>query len=208
MAQKSISSSARILTVDDEKFIREFITDGLTRAGYQCFAAQSAREASAVLGETMIDLVLLDINMPERTGIEYLPELLAEHPDVAVVILTGEADLRTVIGAMRDGAYDYISKPVGLAALTIRVENALSRRALVIENRMYEQRQEELVDELSTLLANRKREVDSLIKLFQSQIVHKDADPQEYEGLRASLTEFTSRLEGLATGVRRSKENS
>ena len=59
MAQKSISSSARILTVDDEKFIREFITDGLTRAGYHCFAAQSAREASAVLGETMIDLVLL-----------------------------------------------------------------------------------------------------------------------------------------------------
>ena len=109
---------------------------------------------------------------------------------------------------MRGGAYDYISKPVGLAALTIRVENALSKRALLIENRMYEQRQDELVDELSTLLANRKREVESLIKLFQSQIVQKNADPQEYERFKESLTEFTSRLEGLATGVRKSSENS
>ena len=78
----------------------------------------------------------------------------------------------------------------------------------MIENRLYEERQEELVDELSSLLANRKREVDSLIKLFQSQIVQKDADPQEHDGLKSSLTEFTSRLEGLATRVRRSKENS
>ena len=148
-------------------------------------------------------MVLLDINMPVRTGIDYLPELVSEDPELAVVMLTGEADLQTAIGAMREGAYDYISKPVGLAELTIRVESALSKRALLIENRMYEQRQEELVEELTTLLANRKREVESLIKLFHSQTVRKDADPEEYEGLEESLTEFTSRLEGLASGVRR-----
>ena len=208
MTQGSAAGTTRILIVDDEPFIRDFIEDGLTRAGYQCSAAESASDAATVLKESKFDLVLLDINMPIKTGIEYLPELLSEHPDIAVVILTGEADLQTAIGAMRQGAYDYISKPVGLAPLTIRVENALSKRALLIENRMYEQRQEELVDELSTLLANRKREVESLIKLFQSQVVQKDSDPKEYDGLTKSLAEFTSRLERLATGARKSSENS
>ena len=202
----STPSNTRILIVDDERGIRDYIKDGLSLSGYQCSTAESASDATTALGKDAFDLVLLDINMPVRTGIEYLPELLSEHPDVAVVILTGQADLQTAIGAMREGAYDYLSKPVGLAELTMRVENTLSKRALVIENRMYEQRQEELVDELSTLLANRKREVASLIELFQSQVFQKNADPQEVEGLKESLTEFTSRLEGLATGVQKSTE--
>ena len=208
MTQGSAASSNKILIVDDEPFIRDFLSDGLTRAGYQCSTADGAIEASSALTQGEFDLVLLDINMPTKTGIEYLPELLSQHPDIAVVMLTGDADLQTAIGAMRQGAYDYISKPVGLAPLTIRVKNALSKRALLIENRMYEQRQDELVDELSTLLANRKREVESLIKLFQSQIFQKNADPLEYERLKESLSEFTSRLEGLATGVKRSSESS
>ena len=91
MARGSIASSARILIVDDEPFIRDFIADGLTRAGYQCLAAGSASEAATVLREGRFELVLLDINMPVKTGIEYLPELLSEYSDAAVVMLTGEA---------------------------------------------------------------------------------------------------------------------
>ena len=64
------------------------------------------------------------------------------------------------------------------------------------------------VDELSTLLANRKLEVESLINLFQSQVFQKNVDPKEYAGLKESLTDFTSRLEALATGVKRSGGNS
>ena len=208
MTQGSEATNARILIIDDERGTRDYIKDGLVLAGYQCATAESASEATTILGQSGFELVLLDINMPVRTGIEYLPELLSEHPDMAVVILTGDADLQTAIGAMRQGAYDYLSKPVGLAELTVRVENTLSKRALVIENKMYEQRQEELVDELSILLANRKREVESLIELFQSQVFQKNADSQEYESLKGSLTEFTSRLEKLATGVKKSSKNS
>ena len=90
-----------------------------------CATAQSASEATGILAEGRFDLVLLDINMPVMTGIEYLPRLLSAHPDLAVVILTGDADLQTTIGAMREGAYDYLSKPVGPAELTMRVENTL-----------------------------------------------------------------------------------
>lgn len=208
MAQGPTANSAKILIVDDEQGIRDYIKDGLGVSGYQCFTAESAAEAKTVLAQGTFDLVLLDIKMPVRTGIEYLPELLLDHPDIAVVILTGDSDLQTAIGAMREGAYDYLSKPLGLAELTMRVENMLSKRSLVIENRMYEQRQEELVDELSTLLANRKLEVESLINLFQSQVFQKNVDPKEYAGLRESLTDFTSRLEALATGVKRSGGNS
>ena len=59
------------------------------------------------------------------------------------------------------------------------------------------------MDELSTLLENKKREVESLIRLFQSQVFQKNADSQEYEALKESLTDFMSRLEALATGVKR-----
>ncbi len=125
----------RILIVDDDQNIRGFVKAGLTAAGYQVSAVESAEEASSALAQTPFDLVLLDILMPVKSGMEYLPELLAEHPDIAVLMLSGEADLQTAIRAMRDGAFDYISKPVGLADLMIHVKRAMSKRTWLLDNR-------------------------------------------------------------------------
>jgi len=152
-------SAAQILAVDDEESIRNSLTAGLTKAGYWCEVAPSADEAASVLDKQEFDLVLLDINMPGRSGVEFLPELKSRWPDVAVVMLSGQTDMASAVQTMRDGAYDYIVKPIGLADLIIRIEGALSRRILVIENRTYEQRQEEMIDQLNALLAQRKREI-------------------------------------------------
>ena len=83
----------------------------------------------------------------------------------------------------------------------MRVEQALSKRALLLENRGYRQRQEELIDQLNTLLAQRQRELLALNKLFQSQIGQSEAAQHAYSQLRESLAEFTSQLGGLATVV-------
>ena len=200
MTQES-TDSPRILTVDDDKGTRDIVTAGLTRAGYQCLGANGADEAAFTLKKDGFDLVLLDIMMPVKNGIEYLPELISEHPDIAVLMLTGEADVTLAVRAMRERAYDYLVKPVGLAELIIRVEHALSKRALLVENRGYQQRQEEVIDELNALLAQRQRELQALNKLFQSQMGQSEVAQRAYSQLKESLAEFTSQLEGLVTVV-------
>lgn len=124
-----------VLIVDDDANIRGFVTVGLTAAGYRVSAVQSAEEAELALALDPFDLVLLDTSMPVKSGMEYLPKLLSEHPDIAVVMLTEEADLQTAIQSMREGASDYISKPVGLADLMIHVKKAMSKRAWQLDNK-------------------------------------------------------------------------
>ena len=134
MATES-SDIARLLIVDDEKGIRAFVTAGLTAAGYQVSSVASAEEAQSALAEGSFDLVLLDILMPEKSGMDYLPELTAEHPDIPVVMLSGEADLQTAIKAMQEGAFDYISKPVGLEDLMVHVKRAMTKRAWLLDQK-------------------------------------------------------------------------
>ena len=195
------TATARILAVDDGKGIRDVVTDGLTRAGYRCLAVDSVAAAQDVLGEQAFDLLLLDIAMPVRSGMDYLPELISQHPDLAVVMLTGEADVATSVRAMREGAYDYILKPVGLADLIIRIEHALLKRSLRLESKEHQRKREELADELNTLLRERRREVEALDTLFQSEVGKSEAAQQAYSRLKESLAEFTSRLEGLVSVV-------
>ena len=99
--------------------------------------------------------------MPGKSGVDFLQDIKAQHPDVAVIMLTGIAAVSPVM-AMRDGAYDYATKPVSIGELVIRVENALARRALLLENRAYQRRLEQIVDELNARNEHRKRELEAL----------------------------------------------
>ena len=194
-------NSARILIVDDEEKIREMLQRGLTRAMYDCITAQSARQAAKLLEQEHFDLVLLDINMPGKSGMDYLPEITTQFPDIAVVMLTGYIDVATAVRAMREGAYDYATKPVTLAEIIIRTESALSRRALLLENREYHQRLERIVDELNQRLEQRKRELAALNNLFQSHVVQSETTHEAYSRLQQSLVSFNSELKDLASIV-------
>lgn len=200
MSKKS-SRKTRILTVDDDPGIRDVLTAVLTNAGYDCEEAESAESAASLLDEQEIDLVLLDISMPTKSGIDYLPELKLEHPDVAVVMLTGEKDISVAVRSMREGAFDFLSKPVGSAQLIIRIEHALGRKALEIENKGYQQKLEQIVDELNGRVAQRGREVSSLNKLFQAHIGQNEAAQRALMELQISLNSFNSEIRGLATIV-------
>ena len=194
-------NSARILVVDDEEKIREMLQRGLTRAMYDCVTAQSARQAAKLLEQEHFDLVLLDINMPVKSGMDYLPEVTVQFPDVAVVMLTGYSDVATAVRLMREGAYDYATKPVTLAEIIIRTESALSKRALLLENRGYQQRLEQIVDELNQRLEQRKRELTALNNLFQSHAGQSETTDEAYTRLQQSLVSFTSELKDLASIV-------
>jgi len=194
-------NSARILVVDDEENIREMLKRGLTRAMYECVTAHSVRQAEKILEQEQFDLVLLDINMPGRSGMDFLPEITAQFPDIAVVMLSGFNDITTAVRAMREGAYDYASKPVTLAELIIRTENALSRQSLRLENRVYHQRLEQMVDELNQRLEQRKRELAALNSLFQSHVGQNETTHEAYYQLQQSMVRFNSELKDLASIV-------
>lgn len=190
--------NARILIVDDEANIREVLDRGLTRAGYQCVTARSADAAAEILAREEFDLAVMDITMPGRTGIDFLPEINAKYPNMVVLMLTGVADVDTAVKAMRGGAYDYVLKPVGLPELMVRIERAQSLRALRLENKRYQERLEQLVDELNAAVEQRKREINALNKLFQTHLRQDQTATDAYSLLKESLASFTSELDGLA----------
>jgi DNA-binding NtrC family response regulator len=124
-----------VLIADDEKNIREGLGQALEMDGYETFLAADGAEAMKIFEEEEIDMVVTDLKMPRLSGEEVLRRIVAGHPTVPVLILTGHGTIETAVKAMRDGAYDFITKPINLDRLSLLVKRALSTRELVIQHR-------------------------------------------------------------------------
>jgi putative two-component system response regulator len=142
----------RILIVDDEDQIRSLLTRLLGGHGYDCLTAESAAAARRLLRENEVALVLSDVNMPGESGIDFTREVLAQHRDTAVVMVTGMDDRSYADAAIELGAYGYVLKPFKPNELIINVGNALRRRGLEIENRNSRERLEQTVLERTSAL--------------------------------------------------------
>ena len=108
---------ARILVVDDEKSIRITLREFLRAEQYQVETAESAEDAMKILSRKNFDIVLTDVIMPRVTGIELLKSIKEIAPEVEVLIMTGEPTVETASDAVREGALDYLSKPIRKAQL-------------------------------------------------------------------------------------------
>ena len=139
--------NASILVVDDEESIRNILSRRLKAEGYYCEAAVDGAEALSKASKKSFDLVLADIKMPVMSGIELLSQMQTEHPDVSVLMITAVVDTKVAVEAMKMGAYDFVTKPFDLDDLNIRVKRALERRGLVLENREYQLRLEQKVEQ-------------------------------------------------------------
>jgi DNA-binding NtrC family response regulator len=117
--------SKRILIVDDEPSIRRILQVAFEKAGYQAFVAEDALRAHEALSAETVDCVLTDVTMPGKTGYELLREIKAERPDLPVVIMTAFGTIPQAIQAIRDGAFEYVTKPFDLDALKKVVAHAL-----------------------------------------------------------------------------------
>jgi len=136
-----------ILIVDDEPAVRRLLHRRVAMEGYWCEEAGSGDEALDKIRSNPVGLVILDIKMPGRSGVELLPEIKAIHPDIAVIMLTVATDINTAIHCMKQGAYDYITKPFNLDEVALSIERALEKRRLELENRDYQQHLEQRVEE-------------------------------------------------------------
>lgn len=138
--------STRILVVDDEATIREILQRTLESEGYQCSTASDAAEAMTLIDDCAVDLVLSDIMMPGKSGVELLQEIKEKCPDIAVILVSAVAETQTAINAMKQGASDYVTKPFNLVEVMLSVERALEKKSLLITNRDYQLRLEDKVE--------------------------------------------------------------
>ncbi|HKB08601.1 MAG TPA: response regulator [Candidatus Polarisedimenticolia bacterium] len=127
----------RLLVIDDDVSVRQFLVAALTEKGHSVAAAENGARGIEIFRAHPCDLVLTDIRMPGMSGLEVLKTVKQLRPDAEVIVVTAHASLETAIQALRDGAYDLITKPLPeLEALYRVVDRALEKRRLAEENRL------------------------------------------------------------------------
>jgi two-component system response regulator AtoC len=123
---------ATLLVVDDEEGVRTFLSEALTRDGHTVIEASDGLQAAALLERRMVELVLTDLKMPGLDGLQLLQKIKAESPEVEVILLTAHGTIESAVSAIKAGAFDYLTKPLGSPAeLRLLVGRALERRALL-----------------------------------------------------------------------------
>lgn len=132
-----------VVIIDDDPAIRVPLAEYLQENGLKVVEGGSAAELHNHLARFNVALVLLDIGLPDSSGIDIIPQLQSSHPDLAVVMLTGVADLHVAMDCIRKGADDYLAKPAKFAEILFVVRKNLEKRRLVFENRKYQEELEQ-----------------------------------------------------------------
>ncbi len=125
-----MSGSASLLLVDDDEPFRTVLGRELSRLGYDVATAGTGEEALRRVAERAPEVVLLDLRLPDRDGLQVLDDLHRTNPAVDVIMLTGHGSIDTAIESVRAGAFDYVAKPCPLDELDVRIQRALERQAL------------------------------------------------------------------------------
>ena len=120
----------KILIVDDERFIRMTFAEAVRSWGYEPLEAESVKEAVRVFSEEEPPFVLLDIDLPDGSGLDVLSEIKRRNPETIVIMITGNVSVPNTITALRGGAHDFIGKPVRLEELRVTLRNGLETKHL------------------------------------------------------------------------------
>jgi two-component system, NtrC family, response regulator AtoC len=123
-----------ILVVDDEEGLREIIVELLTLEGFEVDSVSTAEEAREKLALTVYDVLVTDLMLPGKSGVELMEETLARCPETLVIMMTGHGTIETAVEAMKKGAYDYLTKPFKMIELPIMIRKGLQANKLRFEN--------------------------------------------------------------------------
>lgn len=175
-----------IIIVDDYPEIVALLQEFLQDQGLPTITASSAGELQQAIQNHAVALTILDIGLPDRSGMDLLPELKTNFPDLAVIMLTAVTDLHTALECMREGADDYLTKPVQFTEFYATVRKVLEKRRLIINNRLYQLQIERanfrinLLHELAMKMNSAYLSMVELDEILQAILIGITAD----EGLR------------------------
>ncbi len=174
-----------ILVVDDEDLVREMLRNFLVTKGYDAFQAENYAGALDLLNRFEVDLILADIRIPGKSGVDLLETVKSLGLDAPVIMITGQPDIETAADALRLGAFDYVVKPFKFKSFLAIIEKALHHKALLdgkrrleIENRVYREHLEEMVGartaELEKVNRSLRREIDRRIAAQKLMRIQRD----------------------------------
>lgn len=125
----------KVLLIDDEVEFLEALSERMEIRGMEVTTAESAGNAVGALGAGDYDAIVLDLQMPDMNGIEMLKLIRKSHPDMQVILLTGQATLEAGIQAMKLGAMDFMEKPADIDALTDKIKKAQAKKMVIVEKK-------------------------------------------------------------------------
>lgn len=159
-----------ILVVDDEEAATRMLARILQQGGHTCTTASSAPEALERLRTETVALVITDLDMPGRSGLDLIRDITRDHPGVATLMVTGKGDRTIAKSVIETGAYGYMTKPLDPDEVTIQVYNALIRRNLEAEARRSREQLEDMVRSRTSELWQNSLELErTLAQLRASQ---------------------------------------
>ncbi len=132
-----------ILIVDDDEVIRETLSDVFKKKDYEVFTVGSGEEVLPTIKKNIVDLILLDMRLPDGDGLDVLKKIKEFDTEILVIIMTAYSDVETAVTAMKSGAYHYINKPFELEELKLLIERGLETRSLINEVRRLHRQQKE-----------------------------------------------------------------
>ena len=175
--------SYHIVATDDEAAIRKVLSIMLSRAGYEVSTCANGAELLSLLSQQSVDLILLDIKMPKISGLDLLAQIKRDWPHIPVIMITAFGDLETGIKAMRLGASDYLTKPVGQQLLLKTVDEVIHASA----SPQLKETEERLTEALSALRDVRM----GTLEAFTETIAQRDSDTMKH----------SSRVRDLAVAI-------
>lgn len=186
---------ANVLIIDDERSIRLSFTSILRREKHDVDSAQSWEEAKALIQKKDYDLVFLDILMPKISGLKILQAIKTARPNTLVIIMTGEPTVESSQKALRYGAEDYLTKPVGKETLLQICVRAVERKRLLLEkkkledtNKKAQEKIEQLIDQLSSPEHDKTVDGD-YIEMAKKLLVHRKQVDKKLEGVKGRLSD-------------------
>ena len=194
----------RILIVDDEEPIRDLVSAMLSSANYVCTQTESGKEALGLLSSgSQFELMLSDLMMPGMDGIALLEASKERFPDMPVIMVTAVTDVSVALGAIRNGAYDYLLKPFERDQLLATVRRAMENRRLKMENREYQTNLEALVtartEQLRQVVSSLEKSYDITLEALGNALDLKDAETEGHSKRVTAYTIAIARAMGLSS---------
>lgn len=172
----------RILVADDDESVRDVLSDIIIRERYAVETASDGSEALARILHSQFHLIITDLKMSGATGLEILKRAMSLDPDTSVVIITAYATIQSAIKAVKEGAYDYVTKPFRMDEMLVTIRNAYRRAELIeqkhslLANLRGKRKEDEPLNSLERLVKLKKTGAinDSEFAILKNKIIKKE----------------------------------
>jgi putative nucleotidyltransferase with HDIG domain len=168
LAVEPLLRPARILILDDEALVRDVLARKLSASGCECECCEDSNIALSLLEKNNYDLMLANIMASQLGGRTLLEEVLFIRPELAVILVTSVVDIQTAVNLLKEGAYDYITKPFSLEEVSVSVSRALEKRQLLFDKKMY---QRSLEDQVLSRTQQLEEALESLHHTYDSTLM-------------------------------------